>query len=196
MNKEEVKNILQKRKITIVYHLAALLSAVGEKKPDLAWDLNLIALKTMFDLCLQLKIKRVFWASSMAVFGPTTPKKNVPQSTVCQPVTMYGITKHSGQLLSQYYHDKLGLDVRSIRYPGIISWKASPGGGTTDYAIAIFHGALKEGKYQCFVKEDTQLPMLYIDDAVRGTLQLMDADSEKLKTRTSYNMGGLEFTAK
>lgn len=142
-----------------------------------------------------MKIERIFWASSMAVFGPTTPKKDVPQSTVIEPISMYGITKHTGELLSQYYFNKFGLDVRSIRYPGIISWKAAPGGGTTDYAIAIFHGAIQTGSYECFVSEKTSLPMIYIDDAIKGTIQLMEAASEKVKVRTSYNMGALEFTA-
>lgn len=159
----------------------------------MAWDVNLIALKTILDLCVEFKVKKVFWASSIAVFGPTSPKVNTPQHTIIEPSTIYGVTKRSGEMLCQYYHNKFGLDVRSLRYPGIISWKELPGGGTTDYAIDIFYGALEKGSYECFVGEKTSIPMMYMDDVVRGTIQFMEAEAEKIKIRSSYNMGALSF---
>lgn len=190
----KLRELFAKYNFTQVYHLAALLSATGEKNPNLAWDVNLIALKAIFDLCVEFKVKKVFWASSMAVFGPTSPSVNTPQHTSIEPTTMYGVTKYAGELLGQYYFLKYGLDVRSLRYPGIISWKELPGGGTTDYAIAIFYGALTTGKYECFVKESTALPMIYMEDAINATLAIMQAEPERIKVRTSYNLSGISFT--
>ncbi len=178
-----------------VYHLASILSATGEKKPDLAWDVNMEGLKAILDLARDHD-NRVFWASSIAVFGPNTPMDKTPQHTILEPVTMYGVTKVSGELLCQYYHEKYGLDVRGLRYPGLISWKEKPGGGTTDYAVEMFYKAIKGEDYTCFVREDTKLPMMYMEDAVRGTLQLMDADDESIDIRTSYNHSALSFEAK
>jgi nucleoside-diphosphate-sugar epimerase len=152
-----------------------------------------VALKGLFDLCVELKVRKVFWASSMAVFGPTTPKLHTPQHTSIEPTTMYGVTKYAGELLGQYYFHKFGLDVRSLRYPGIISWKELPGGGTTDYAVGIFYGALTSGTYECFVKEETTLPMIYMEDAIKATLQIMEADSSQIKVRTSYNLAAISF---
>jgi nucleoside-diphosphate-sugar epimerase len=145
---------------------------------------------------VELKISKIFWASSMAVFGPTTPKDNTPQHTSIEPTTIYGVTKYAGEILGQYYFNRYGLDVRSLRYPGIISWKELHGGGTTDYAVAIFHGALQSGKYECFVDQDTTLPMMYIQDAIRATLEIMQAQSSQIKVRTSYNLAALSFSAK
>lgn len=164
-----VRQIITKYKITQIYHLAALLSQSGEKNPNLCWQLNLIGVKMILDLAVEFKLQ-VFWPSSIACFGPTTPRENTPQHTVNQPTSMYGVTKFAGELLCQYYHNKYSLDVRSLRYPGIISWKVQPGGGTTDYAVAIFYDAIKHGKYECFVNQDTTLPMMYMDDAVRATI--------------------------
>ena len=193
-NKEQLKQVMTKHAVTQVYHLAAVLSAVGESKPDLAWEVNLLAVKTILDLSVELKVNKVFWASSMAVFGPTTPKEGTPQHTSIEPTTMYGITKYAGELLGQYYFQKFGLDVRSLRYPGIISWKELPGGGTTDYAVGIFYDAIEKGKYECFVNEQTRLPMMYMEDAVNATIQFMQADSDKIKVRTSYNLAAISFT--
>jgi nucleoside-diphosphate-sugar epimerase len=156
---------------------------------------NLGALKTVLDLCVEFKVRRVFWASSMAVFGPTTPKVATPQHTSIEPTTMYGVTKYAGELLGQYYFIKYGLDVRSLRYPGIISWKELPGGGTTDYSIGIFYGALSTGKYECFVSKQTTLPMIFMEDAIAATLAIMQADSALIKVRTSYNLAAISFSA-
>ena len=189
-----IKTIMEKYNIDTLYHLVSLLSATGEANPNLAWDLNLNGLKGMLDLAVEKKL-RVFWPSSIAAFGPTTPREMTPQRTVLEPTTMYGVTKVAGELLCQYYWKKYGLDVRSVRYPGIISWKAEPGGGTTDFAVAVFYEALQKGHYTCFVRPDTVLPMMYMDDAVRATLALMDADPTKLTVRTSYNLGAMSFSA-
>ncbi len=194
-NKEVLKEIIIKHKITQIYHLASLLSAVGETKPQLAWAVNMDGLKNVLDLALEFKLK-IFWPSSIAVFGPTTPRENTPQVTPCEPTTMYGVTKVAGELLCQYYNLKYGLDVRSVRFPGLISFKAEPGGGTTDYAVAIFYGALNDKKYTCFVNEETVLPMMYMDDAIKSIIMLMDADSDKIKIRTSYNLTAISFSAK
>jgi nucleoside-diphosphate-sugar epimerase len=195
-NKEGLIALIKKYNTNTIYHLAGILSANGEKNPDLAWDVNMNSLKHVLDLAIEYKISNVFWPSSIAVFGPTTPKKDTPQRTILEPTTMYGITKVAGELMCQYYHLKYGLDVRSLRYPGIISWKTPPGGGTTDYAVAIYYDALKKGSYNCFVNEKTVLPMMYMDDAVRATIELMEADTEKIKIRTSYNLTALSFSAK
>lgn len=195
-NKEELRGLIEKYQINTIYHLVGVLSAVGEKYPDLAWDVNMNSLKNILDLAVEYKIDRLFWPSSIAAFGPTTPLFKTPQQTVLEPTTMYGVTKVSGELLCQYYFIKYGLDVRSLRYPGIISWKTPPGGGTTDYAVAIYYDAVAKGSYDCFVKEDTILPMMYMDDAVEATIKLMEADKEKIKVRTSYNLTAVSFSTK
>jgi len=195
-NKEELRLLIEKYNINTIYHLVGVLSAVGEKNPNLAWDVNMTGLKNVLDLAVEYKIDRLFWPSSIAAFGPTTPLVDTPQKTVLEPTTMYGVTKVSGELLCQYYFVKYGLDVRSLRYPGIISWKTAPGGGTTDYAVAIYYDAIAKGSYDCFVKEDTVLPMMYMDDAVRATLELMEADKEKITIRTAYNLAAISFSAK
>jgi nucleoside-diphosphate-sugar epimerase len=191
-DQEFLDEIIKKHGITQIYHLASLLSAGAEKNPQAAWEINLLALKTILDLAVENKIK-VFWPSSIAVFGPTTPRQNTPQHTILEPTTLYGTLKVSGELLCQYYFLRYGLDVRSVRYPGLISYKTDPGDGTTEYAIHIFYGALKEGKYTCFLKEGTTLPMMYMDDAINGTIKLMETDPEKLTVRTSYNLNAISF---
>jgi len=191
-NKEEMEEVIKKHEITQVYHLASLLSAVGEKRPHLAWDVNVNGLKTFLDLGVEHDLK-MFWASSIAVFGPTSPLQDTPQHTILEPVTIYGVTKVTGELMCQYYHKKYGLDVRSLRYPGLISYKEEPGGGTTDYAVEIFYKAIEEGEYTCFVKADTKLPMMFMEDAIRGTLMVMDAPEEDITVWTSYNHTALSF---
>lgn len=193
-DKDRMISLFDEYDFTQVYHLASLLSAVGEDKPQLAWDVNINGLRVFLELCSEIDA-RLFWASSIAVFGPTSPIENTPQSTILEPTSIYGITKVSGELLCSYYNQRHGLDVRSLRYPGLISWKEEPGGGTTDYAVEIFYEAIKEGKYTCFVDRDTRLPMMYMEDAVRGTLMLMDADPDDITVRTSYNHGALSFSA-
>jgi len=195
-DKEALREIIEKYDINIVYHLVGILSAVGEIKPDLAWSVNMGGLKNMLELAIEYKIERMFWPSSMAAFGPTTPMQNTPQKTVLEPTTIYGVTKVSGELLCQYYHIKYGLDVRSLRYPGVVSWKTPPGGGTTDYATAIYYDGLAKNKYECFVSEDTVLPMMYMDDAVRATMELMEVSPEKINIRTAYNLAAISFSAK
>ena len=176
--------------------MAALLSATGEKFPIKAWDLNTESLFHVLNLAKAKLIDKIFWPSSIAVFGPTTPKENTPQYTVMEPSTVYGITKQVGERWCEYYFNKYGVDVRSIRYPGLISWKTQPGGGTTDYAVEIYHEAIKHKKYECFLSEDSRLPMLYMDDAIKATIDLMDADAEDIKIRSSYNLAGVSFTPK
>ncbi|MEM4272175.1 MAG: NAD-dependent epimerase/dehydratase family protein [Candidatus Bilamarchaeaceae archaeon] len=193
-DKEAILQIVKKYDIDTVFHLASILSAKGEQNPDLAWNLNMGSLKNVLDLARDHKL-RVFWPSSIAAFGPTTPRDNTPQRTVLEPGTMYGVTKVAGELLCNYYFKKYGVDVRGLRYPGLISYKALPGGGTTDYAVAIFYEALKAKKYECFVREDTVLPMMYMPDAIRGTIQLMEADASKITIRTNYNFAGISFSA-
>lgn len=178
----------------VVYHLASLLSVTGENDPDRAWDVNMNGLKHVLDLAQEHGF-RVFWPSSIAVFGPATPRTNTPQRTVLDPSTMYGVTKVAGELLCRYYHRKFGVDVRSLRYPGLISYLTPPGGGTTDYAVEIFYAAVESTEYTCFVRPDTQLPMMYMPDAIRAALELMDADAERITVRTSYNIGAASFTA-
>lgn len=189
------KVIVEKEGITTIYLLAALLSATGEKNPKLCWDLNMDSLRQVLDLAVEKKLK-VFWPSSIAAYGPTTPSENTPQTTVMEPSTMYGITKYAGELLAQYYNKRYGVDIRSIRYPGLISWKAEPGGGTTDYAVDIYIQALKQGKYTCFLSENTPLPMMYMDDAIRATIELMQAPVESLKTHMAFNLSAMSFTPK
>jgi nucleoside-diphosphate-sugar epimerase len=193
-DKEILKGLIEKHDITIVYHLVGILSAVGEQKPDLAWKVNMDSLKNILDLAKELKLKKIFWPSSIAAFGPSTPRDNTPNETILRPTTMYGVTKVAGELLCEYYNKKYGVDVRSIRYPGLISYGTLPGGGTTDYAVAIFYDAIKQKKYKCFVSKDTVLPMAYMSDAVKGTIDLMDANASKLKHRV-FNLTAMSFSA-
>lgn len=191
---ERLEDLIISKSVDTVYHLVSLLSVTGEKDPQKAWSLNVTSLKNVLDLALKHHL-RVFWPSSIAAFGPTTPKVNTPQHTVLEPTTMYGVTKVTGELLCQYYFQKYAVDVRSVRYPGLISYKTPPGGGTTDYAVDIFYEGLKHHSYTCFVRPDTQLPMMYMDDAITATIQLMSAPADKLSVRTSYNIAGISFTA-
>ncbi|SHM96155.1 NAD-dependent epimerase/dehydratase family protein [Polaribacter sp. KT 15] len=193
-DKETILKMVKKYNVTQVYLLAAMLSATAEKFPQKAWDLNMTSLLGVLDLAKEKHIKQVYWPSSIAVFGPTTPKENTPQKTIMEPSTVYGISKLSGEFWCNYYHEKFGVDVRSIRYPGIISWKTKPGGGTTDYAVDIYFKALEEGNYECFLSEKTRLPMMFMDDAVNATIQLMQAKPEDVKVRTAYNLAAIDFT--
>jgi len=195
-NFNAIKDCCINHNVDTVYLMAALLSATGEKYPMEAWDLNMNSLFHVLNLAKGGQIKKVFWPSSIAVFGPTTPNQNTPQHTICEPTTVYGITKQVGERWCEYYHDKYGVDVRSIRYPGIISHKAMPGGGTTDYAVEIYHEAIKEGKYESFLAEDTNLPMMFMDDAIKATTDLMAAPSENISIRSSYNLAAMSFTPK
>ncbi|WP_433896016.1 NAD-dependent epimerase/dehydratase family protein [Sphingobacterium mizutaii] len=194
LDKEAIKALILKYKPTQIYLLAAMLSATGEQYPQKAWDLNMNGLLNVLDLAVELGIKKIFWPSSIAVFGPHSPKENTPQYCVMDPNSIYGISKLAGERLCEYYHNKYGLDIRSVRYPGIISWRTEPGGGTTDYAVHIFFEAIRQGKYTSFLNAGTKLPMLYMDDAVRGTIELMDAPSAGLTIRSSYNLSGVSFT--
>lgn len=191
---ETIKNKVLQYDIDVVYLMAAMLSATGEKYPAKAWHLNMTSLFNVLDLAKDGLIKQIFWPSSIAVFGPLTPKDNTPQVTVMEPTTVYGITKQVGERWCQYYYEHYGVDVRSIRYPGIISWKTLPGGGTTDYAIDIYHKAITENKYDCFLAKDTMLPMMFMDDAVRAAIELMNTDSANLRIRSSYNLAAISFT--
>ena len=195
-DKETILKVVKKYEVTQVYLLAAMLSATAEKHPQKAWDLNMTSLLAVLDLAKEKHIEQVYWPSSIAVFGPTTPKENTPQKTIMEPSTVYGISKLSGEYWCNYYHEKFGVDVRSLRYPGIISWKTKPGGGTTDYAVDIYFKAIEDGNYECFLSENTRLPMMYMNDAVNATLQLMQAKSEDIKVRTSYNLAAIDFTPK
>ncbi len=195
-DKNTILKTIKKYNVTQVYLLAAMLSATAEKYPQKAWDLNMTSLLNVLDLAKEKHIKQVYWPSSIAVFGPTTPKENTPQKTIMEPTTVYGISKLSGEFWCNYYHEKYGVDVRSLRFPGIISWKSKPGGGTTDYAVDIYFKALEEGSFDCFLSENTRLPMMYMDDAVNATIQLMQAKSEDIKIRTSYNLAAIDFTPK
>lgn len=189
-----VKVCVEKYKVDTVYLMAAMLSAIGEKYPMKAWDLNMESLFHVLNLAKEGFIKKVFWPSSIAVFGPTTPKVNTPQHTIMEPSTVYGITKLVGERWCEYYYQKYNVDVRSVRYPGIISWKTLPGGGTTDYAVEIYHKALTEGHYECFLSENTELPMMFMDDAIKATIAIMEASKEQLSLRSSYNLGAISFT--
>lgn len=190
----QIEHLIEQYQITDVYLMAALLSATAEKNPAFAWDLNMNSLFHVLNLAKAKKIKKIFWPSSIAVFGPTTPRENTPQYTIMEPTTVYGISKQTGERWCEYYHNIYGVDVRSIRYPGLISWSTEPGGGTTDYAVDIYHKALKEGKYECFLSEKTALPMMYMGDAIRATVEIMQAPSESIKIRSSYNLSGVSFT--
>ncbi len=193
MDAPAIHALVKKEKITQIYLLAALLSATGEKDPKRAWDINMQSLLQVLDIGVQEKLTKIYWPSSIAVFGHTTPKQNTPQETIVEPKTVYGISKYAGELWCQYYHQRWGLDVRSLRYPGLISWKSEPGGGTTDYAVEIYHEALKHGSYTSFLDKGTYLPMMYMDDAIRGTIELMEAPVEQIKTRMSYNISAMSF---
>lgn len=193
MDPVRLNEIVLKYKVTQVYLLAALLSATAEKNIELGWALNMRSLSHVLELARHGKIKKVYWPSSIAVFGPSTPSINTPQHTIMDPNTVYGISKQAGERWCEYYYQKFGVDVRSIRYPGLISWKAKPGGGTTDYAVHIFHEAIKYGRYESFLSETTSLPMMYMPDAIRATLELMESPANSIKIRSSYNVAGTSF---
>ena len=192
---DALRAVVQAHDIGVVYHLATLLSADGEKDPERAWRVNLGSLKNVLDLGVELEMDQVFWPSSIAVFGPTTPRIDTPQRTVLEPTTMYGVTKVAGENLCNYYFTRYGLDVRGIRYPGLISYETLPGGGTSDYSVEIFFAAVERGHYTCFVNAETALPLMYMDDAIRATVEVMAADASRIGVRTSYNVSALSFTA-
>ena len=190
---DALRAVCEQYKIHTVYHLVAMLSATGEKFPMKAWDLNMQSLLHVLELAREGVIQKIFWPSSIAVFGPTTPKEHTPQQTIMEPSTVYGISKLAGERWCEYYFNKYGVDVRSIRYPGLISWKSQPGGGTTDYAVEIYYKALEEGRYTSFLSEHRALPMMYMDDAIRATIELTEAPAEQVKVRNSYNLAGISF---
>jgi nucleoside-diphosphate-sugar epimerase len=194
MNKEMLHVQIIRQNITQVYLLAAILSATGEKNPPLAWHLNMQSLLNVLDIAKEEKLTKVYWPSSIAVFGPTSPKIDCPQHTIIEPTTVYGISKYAGEFWCNYFHQRYGVDVRSLRYPGLISYKSAPGGGTTDYAVEIFHAAKEKQQYTSFLRQDTHLPMMYMPDAIRATIELMEAPAEKIKVRTSYNLSGMSFS--
>lgn len=196
LNEIQLRKIVKNYKITQVYLLAALLSATAEKDIEFGWKLNIRSHSNVLDLAKDGLIKKIFWPSSIAVFGPTTPKENTPQYTIMEPNTVYGISKQTGERWNEYYFNKFGVDVRSLRYPGLIGWRAKAGGGTTDYAVNIFHESIHTGKYECFLRENTALPMMYMPDAIRATIEIMEAPAEKIKIRSSYNLAGVSFTPK
>ena len=190
----QIQHLVEVHEIDEVYLMAALLSATAEKNPAFAWDLNMNSLFHVLNLAKAGKIKKIFWPSSIAVFGPTTPRENTPQYTIMEPSTVYGISKQSGERWCEYYHNIYGVDVRSIRYPGLISWSSPPGGGTTDYAVDIFHKAIAKKKYDCFLSSKTKMPMMYMDDAIAATIQIMQSPKEQIKIRSSYNLAAMSFT--
>ena len=196
MNKEMLHVQVIRQNITQIYLLAAILSATGEKNPNLAWNLNMQSLLNVLDIAREEHLHKVYWPSSIAVFGPTSPRQQCPQQTIIEPTTVYGISKYAGEFWCHYYNQRFGVDVRSLRYPGLISYKSAPGGGTTDYAIEIFHDALEDKKYESFLREDTYLPMMYMPDAIRATIELMEAPPGKISVRTSYNLSGMSFSPK
>ena len=196
LDKGRLSHLAAQYNFTQIYHLAAVLSATGERNPKFAWELNMDGLLHVLDLAKEHSVKKVYWPSSIAVFGPTTPRDNTPQHTVMEPTTVYGISKQAGERWCEYYFKKYGVDVRSLRYPGLIGYKSLPGGGTTDYAVDIYHQALAKGSYECFLSEDTYLPMMYMPDALKATLDLMDAPAENVKVRSSYNLGAISFSPK
>jgi nucleoside-diphosphate-sugar epimerase len=196
LDKQKLYEVIKKHNITHVYLLAALLSATAEKNPMFAWKLNMESLFNILELAREGHIKKIYWPSSIAVFGPTTPRLNTPQYTIVEPSTIYGISKQAGERWCEWYFKKYGVDTRSLRYPGLIGWKSAPGGGTTDYAVHIFHEALKTNSYECFLSENTVLPMMYMPDAIRATIEIMDAPSEKIKIRGAYNLAGTSFSPK
>lgn len=194
MNKEMLHVQVIRQNITQIYLLAAILSATGEKNPNLAWNLNMTSLLNVLDIAREEKLHKVYWPSSIAVFGPTSPQIHCPQHTIIEPTTVYGISKYAGEFWCNYYYQRYGVDVRSLRYPGLISYKSAPGGGTTDYAVEIFHEALESKYYECFLNEDTYLPMMYMPDAIRATIELMEAPSNQIAVRTSYNVSAMSFS--
>ena len=194
MNKEMLHVQILEQNITQVYLLAAILSATAEKNPHLAWHLNMQSLLNVLDIAKEEKLNKVYWPSSIAVFGPTSPKVNCPQQTIIEPTTVYGISKYAGEFWCNYYFQRYGVDVRSLRYPGLVSYKSSPGGGTTDYAIEIFHAAKEKKSYSCFLNTDTRLPMMYMEDAIRATIEMMESPADKIRVRTSYNIAAMSFT--
>src|SRR5687768_7870657 len=194
MNKEMLHVQIIRQNFTQVYLLAAILSATGEKNPNLAWNLNMQSLLNVLDIAREEKLHKVYWPSSIAVFGPTSPKKDCPQQTIIEPTTVYGISKYAGEFWCNYFFQRFGVDVRSLRYPGLISYKSAPGGGTTDYAVEIFHEALENKKYVSFLDRGTYLPMMYMPDAIRGTIELMEAPADKISVRTSYNFSAMSFS--
>jgi nucleoside-diphosphate-sugar epimerase len=196
LDKNAVFSVVKKHGVTQIYHLAALLSATGEQNPMFAWKLNMESLFHVLDLAKEKHITRIYWPSSIAVFGPTTPRENTPQYTVMEPSTIYGISKQAGERWCEWYFKKHEVDVRSLRYPGLIGWKSAPGGGTTDYAVHIFHEALKKGTYECFLSENTTLPMMHMEDAIRATIEIMQAPIINIKIRGSYNLAGISFSPK
>jgi nucleoside-diphosphate-sugar epimerase len=196
MNKEMLHVQVIRQGFTQIYLLAAILSATGEKNPNLAWNLNMQGLLNVLDIAREEKLKKIYWPSSIAVFGPTSPKIKCPQQTVIEPITVYGISKYAGEFWCNYYFQKFGVDVRSLRYPGLISYKSEPGGGTTDYAVEIYHEAIGDKHYTCFLDKDTYLPMMYMPDAIRSTIELMEAPANEIKTRTSYNISSMSFSPK
>ena len=189
----EIEDIVIRHEISEVYLMAAMLSATGEKFPMKAWNLNMNSLFNVLNLAKEGKIEKIFWPSSIAVFGPTTPKENTPQRTIMEPSTVYGISKQTGERWCEYYYNKYGVDVRSVRYPGLISYKTMPGGGTTDYAVDIYHKALKHKKYICFLNAETTLPMMFMDDAINATINIMETPAKKIKTRSAYNLSAFSF---
>jgi nucleoside-diphosphate-sugar epimerase len=196
MNKEMLHVLIIRHNITQVYLLAAILSATGEKNPGLAWHINMQSLLNVLEIAKEEKLSKVYWPSSIAVFGPTSPRVMTPQNTVIEPTTIYGISKYAGERWCEYYFKHYGVDVRSLRYPGLISYKSAPGGGTTDYAVEIYHEALRDGDYECFLSEDTYLPMMYMPDAIRATIELMEAPADRLSIRSSYNLSAMSFSPK
>ncbi len=194
LDKPRLAEIVKKHDIKVIYHLAAILSAAGEKNPNLCWDVNMTGLHNVLEVARELSVKQIICPSSIAVFGPETPRDNTPQETIILPKTMYGLTKAAGEMLCEYYVAKFGIDVRGIRYPGLISYKTLPGGGTTDYAVEIFYEALKKKSYSCFLKADTVLPMMYMPDAIRGTIQLAETNFSKLKNHSNFNFAGISFS--
>jgi nucleoside-diphosphate-sugar epimerase len=190
----QIEHLVEVHQITDIYLMAALLSATAEKNPAFAWDLNMNSLFHVLNLAKAKKIKKIFWPSSIAVFGPTTPKENTPQYTIMEPSTVYGISKQAGERWCEYYHNIYGVDVRSIRYPGLISWSTPPGGGTTDYAVDIFYKAIADKKYECFLSSETKMPMMYMDDAIEATINIMKAPAEDIKIHSSYNLAAMSFT--
>lgn len=196
MDTNQLTEVVKKHKVTQIYLLAALLSATAEKMPKFGWDLNMQGLFNVLDLAKEKLVQRIYWPSSIAVFGPNTPKQNTSQYTVMEPSTVYGISKQAGERWCEYYFNKYNVDVRSLRYPGLIGWQSAPGGGTTDYAVHIFHEALKSGTYECFLSENTTLPMMYMPDAIKASIDIMQADADKVKIRSSYNLSGFSFSPK
>jgi nucleoside-diphosphate-sugar epimerase len=194
-SKERLLGIVEKHDIKTIYHLGAILSAAGERDPQLAWHVNMGGLINVLEIARERHLARVFWPSSIAVFGPDAPRTKTPQNTILIPRSMYGVTKVSGELLCNYYFNKFGVDVRSLRYPGIISSETAPGGGTTDYAVEIFYEAIQRKRYRCFLREDTVLPMMYMPDCLKATIEVMEADASMIKHRTSYNLASLSFSA-